>query len=111
MYTTEGDSTYKDDDTEPTGREEQVDPGLDVAGGNVVARADDAGLIEMAVQLDDDLAGAVVVDDLKLAYVAWECSTSAKPNVCSPWQDVDGCRARSEPGLRKKSRRVVGPAV
>jgi hypothetical protein len=63
-------SAYEDDDAEATCREEQVDPGLDVAGSNVVAWADDAGLVETAVQLDNDLAGAVVVNDLELADVA-----------------------------------------
>ena len=61
-----------DDDAEPTGGEQQVDPGLDLVNTDVVPRGDDAGLVEAAVELHDDLAGAVVVDDLELADVAWE---------------------------------------
>ena len=48
--------THEDDLAEGTGREEQVDPGLDLVNLNVVARRDDAGLVQATVQLDDDLA-------------------------------------------------------
>ena len=64
--------TYEDDLAEGTGGEEQVDPVLDLADLDVEAGGDDAGLVEAAVELHDDLAGAVVVDDLELADVAWE---------------------------------------
>ena len=37
---------------------------------DVVARRNDAALVQPAVELDDDLPGAVVVDKLKLADVA-----------------------------------------
>ena len=60
------------DDAEPTGGEQQVDPGLDLVNTDVVPRGDDAGLVETAVELHDDLAGAVVVNDLELADVAWD---------------------------------------
>ena len=38
---------------------------LDVKPGR-----DDARFVQSAVELDDDFAGAVVVDDFKFAYVA-----------------------------------------
>ena len=61
---------YEDDLAEGTGGEEQVDPVLDLADLDVEARGDDAGLVEAAVELDDDLARAVVIDDLEVADVA-----------------------------------------
>ena len=62
--------TYEDDDTEATGREQQVDPVLNLRNLDVVAGGDDTGLVQTAVELNDDLAGAVVVNDLELADVA-----------------------------------------
>lgn len=63
-------TTYEDDDTEPTGGEEQVDPRLDLVGLNIEAGRDDTSFVEAAVELDNDFAGTVVVDDFKLANVA-----------------------------------------
>ncbi|MCV2423820.1 hypothetical protein LNV47_24875 [Paucibacter sp. DJ4R-1] len=60
----------QDDDTETTGGEQQVDPRFDLVDLYVEAGGDDTGLVQAAVELDDDLAGAVVVDLLKLANVA-----------------------------------------
>ena len=60
----------QDDVTELTRRKELDDPLLDIAKLDVVAGRDDTGLVDAAVQLDDDLAVAVVVDLLELANVA-----------------------------------------
>ena len=60
----------EDDLSERTGGKEQVDPVLDLGHLDVEARGDDARLVEAAVELNDDLAGAVVVDDLEVANVA-----------------------------------------
>jgi hypothetical protein len=60
----------EDDLAEGTGGEEQVDPVLNGVNGDVEAGRDDARLVETAVELDDDLAASVVVDDLELADVA-----------------------------------------
>jgi len=60
----------QDDVAELTGWEELDNPLLEVGELDVVAWGDDAGLVEAAVQLDDDLAGAVVIDLLELADVA-----------------------------------------
>lgn len=65
-------TTYENNDTEATSGEEQVDPGLDLVNLNVVTRRDDAGLVQATVELDDDLARTVVIDDLELANVAYE---------------------------------------
>lgn len=60
----------EDDLAERTGGEEEGDPVLDGVNGDVEAGRDNAGLVETAVKLDDDLAATVVVDDLELADVA-----------------------------------------
>ena len=67
--------TYEDDDTEATGGEEQVDPGLDLVDLDVVAGRDDTGFVQATVELDDDLARTVVIDNLELANVAYEDSS------------------------------------
>merc|ERR1711865_284212 len=46
-----------------------ANPVLDVAVGDVIAGADDTALVEASVKLNDDLAGAVVVDQLELTNV------------------------------------------
>ncbi len=61
----------EDDETELTGWEELDNPLLEVVELDVVAWGDDTGLVEAAVKLDDDLAGAVVIDLLELADVTW----------------------------------------
>jgi hypothetical protein len=60
----------EDNVTELTGREQLDNPLLEVGETDVVAGGDDTGLVEAAVELDDDLAGAVVIDLLELANVA-----------------------------------------
>lgn len=60
----------EDDVAELTGRQQLDNPLLEVLETDVVAGGDDTGLVETAVELDDDLAGAVVIDLLKLANVA-----------------------------------------
>lgn len=60
----------QDDETELTGREELLNPLLHVLELDVVAGRDDTGLVETAVELDDNLAVAVVVNLLELANVA-----------------------------------------
>ncbi len=53
-----------------TGRQQVVHPLLNVCNLQVEARRDNADLVDAPVQVYDDLAAAVVVHDLKLAYVA-----------------------------------------
>lgn len=64
-------NTYQDDDTETTGRKEQVDPGFNLADLDVESRGDNTSLVQSAVELDDDLASTVVIDLLELADVAY----------------------------------------
>lgn len=59
----------EDDVAELTGRQQLDNPLLEVGETNVVAGGDDTGLVEAAVELNDDLAGAVVIDLLELANV------------------------------------------
>lgn len=61
----------QDDVAELTGREQLDNPLLELGEADVVAGGDDTGLVQAAVELDDDLAGAVVVDLLELANVTW----------------------------------------
>ena len=65
-----GESAHQDDETELTSGEQQVDPVLDLVDGDVVAGGDDTGLVQATVELNNDLARTVVVDDLELADVA-----------------------------------------
>lgn len=60
----------ENDIPELTRWQELDDPLLEICEDDVVSWGDDPGLIEAAIQLDDDLAVAVVVDFLKLANVA-----------------------------------------
>lgn len=60
----------EDDVAELTRGEQLDDPLLEVTELDVVAGRDDTGLVDAAVQLDDDLAVAVVIDLLELANVA-----------------------------------------
>jgi len=60
----------KNDVSELTRGEEVGDPLLDLVDGDVEAGRDYAALVEAAVKLDDNLAGAVVVDNLELANVS-----------------------------------------
>ena len=45
----DGRDTHKDDDTEATSREEQVDPRLDLSDLHVEAGRDDTGLVQTTV--------------------------------------------------------------
>jgi len=58
------------DVSELSARQKLHDPLLDIFQLHIVARRDDASLVETAIELDDDLAISVVVDFLKLADVA-----------------------------------------
>ena len=60
----------KDNITELTRGQQLDNPLLHVAELDVVAGGDDTGLVDAAVELDDNLAVAVVVDLLELANVA-----------------------------------------
>lgn len=59
----------QDDVTERTGGHEQVDPVLDLRQLDVEAGRDDTALVDATVELDDDLAGSVVVNLLELLNV------------------------------------------
>eukprot|EP00307_Rebecca_sp_RCC1486_P012504 CAMPEP_0119420876 /NCGR_PEP_ID=MMETSP1335-20130426/24510_1 /TAXON_ID=259385 /ORGANISM="Chrysoculter rhomboideus, Strain RCC1486" /LENGTH=173 /DNA_ID=CAMNT_0007446255 /DNA_START=373 /DNA_END=891 /DNA_ORIENTATION=- len=59
----------QDDLPELTRREKVDNPLLEVTDRHIVPRRDDTALVNAAVELDDNLAGAVVIDDLKLANV------------------------------------------
>jgi hypothetical protein len=60
----------QDNVAELTRRKELDDPLLDVTELDVVTGADDTGLVDASVELDDNLAVAVIVDLLELANVS-----------------------------------------
>jgi hypothetical protein len=62
----------EDDVPERTSRHEQVDPVFNLCQLNVESRADDSAFVDSAVELDDNLARAVVVDLFELVDVAWK---------------------------------------
>ena len=61
----------EDDLSERSSGEQQVDPVLNGIDTDVESGRDDTGLVESAVELDDDLAASVVVNDLELSDVAY----------------------------------------
>jgi hypothetical protein len=60
----------KDDVAELTGRKQLGDPLLELVQLDIVARGDAASLVDTAVELDHDLAGAVVVNLLELTNIS-----------------------------------------
>ena len=64
-----------DDVTERTRGQELLNPVLNLTELDVEARRDDTTLVDAAVELDDNLTGAVVVDLLELANVACDNAT------------------------------------
>ena len=60
----------KDDNTELTRGKDSSAEVLELVEGQIETRRDDTALVEAAVEVDDDLAGAGIIDDLELADVA-----------------------------------------
>jgi hypothetical protein len=60
----------KDDLSERTGGQQDVDPVLDGVKGDVESGRDNTSLVQSSVELDNDLSTSVVVDKLELADVA-----------------------------------------
>ena len=64
------------DVTELTRGQQVDDPLLELVELDVVAGRDNTRLVQSAVQLDDNLARPVVVDNLELANVPWTTKRS-----------------------------------
>ena len=60
----------QDDNTELTGGEDGVGEVLELLEGKIEAGGDDTALVQTTVEVDNDLAGASIVDDLELVDVA-----------------------------------------
>lgn len=71
----------EDNVAELTGGQQLDNPVLEVGETDVVAGRDDTSLVETAVQLDDNLAGAVVIDLLELANVACKTEECQQKNL------------------------------
>lgn len=63
----------EDHEAERTGGKHRRHPALDLVQRNGVAGRDDTALVDAANQLNDDLAGTVVVNDLKVTNVTCKC--------------------------------------
>jgi hypothetical protein len=61
----------EDNETELTRGQEVGDPLLDVLELNVEAGADHAALVDATNEVNNDLAAAVVIDDLELTNVTY----------------------------------------
>lgn len=61
----------QDNLTERTGGQQQGDPVLDSVQGDVESGRDDTSLVQSTVELDDDLAASVVIDDFEFTDVAF----------------------------------------
>ena len=61
----------ENDVAELAGRQETGNPLLDLVQLDVETGGDDTGLVDASNELDNDLAGAVVIDLLELANVAY----------------------------------------
>ena len=67
----------QNDVAELTRRQQLDNPLLEIGETDVVAGRDDTGLVQAAVELDNDLAGSVVVNLLEFTNVAYRrCSVS-----------------------------------
>ena len=60
----------QDNVAERSGREQLLNPVLDLAELNVESGGDDTALVDSSVKLDDNLAGSVVIDFLEFSDVA-----------------------------------------
>ena len=60
----------QDDEAKLAAGKQVINPLFHLGKLDVETRTDDAALVQATIQLDDDLAGTVVVDDFKLANVA-----------------------------------------
>ena len=60
----------QDNVTKLSWRKQVVGPLLDLVDGDIEPGGDDTALVQSSSQVDDDLAGSVIVDDLKLPDVS-----------------------------------------
>ena len=60
----------EDDVAELTGGEDVLDPGFEFTDGGIITGRDGTALVEATVEVDDDLAGAAVIDEFEVINVA-----------------------------------------
>lgn len=61
----------QDDVPKLSARQELDDPFLEIGDADVVARGDDAGFVDAPVELNDDLAGSVIVHFFEFTDIAY----------------------------------------
>jgi hypothetical protein len=84
--------------TELTRRQQVDDPLLQVLELDVVARGDNAALVEATVELDNDLAVTVIIDLFELADVA--CCARPVSGGCCEDLNVSLHRRKTRDGRR-----------
>jgi len=78
----------QDDVTELTGWEKTDNPLLKLGEADVVTWHDDTGLVETAVELDNNLAGSVVIDLLEFTKVSYSIQSAFNSSALSIFHDV-----------------------
>lgn len=61
----------QDDETELTGRQEVGDPLFHFVNLDIVTGGDDTTLVKTTVELDNNLSGTVIIDDLEFTNVTY----------------------------------------
>lgn len=62
----------QDDEAKLTRREQVVDPVFHLWQLDIVTGRDDTTLVQTAIQLNDNLTGTVIIDNLKFTDITWE---------------------------------------
>ena len=81
--------THQDDVAETTRGEQQVDPVFELVNLHIETGRDNTSLVQSSVELDDNLSGAVIVDNFKLADVAWsqELASAKETKRCTSYDE------------------------
>jgi len=64
--------THQNDNSKPTSRQQQVDPTLDLGDLDIEPRGYDTCFVQPPIELDDNLAGTVIIYYFEFANVAWQ---------------------------------------
>jgi hypothetical protein len=102
----------QDDLTERTGGQQEGDPVLDGVQGDVESGRDNTGLVQSTVELDDDLAASVVIDDFEFTDVAFRRESSM--SVIASWlgsreRDVGRTPSRVDNMIHPPPTKPIGP--
>lgn len=62
--------SYQNDDAESSSRQQQIDPALNLRDLDIESGRNDTGLVQPSIQLDDNFAGTVIIDNFEFTDVA-----------------------------------------